>query len=197
MGYLSIPLNDEARKILTIIMPFGAFECLTLPMGVMLVLDLFQAQMVHLFAEMGEWWPFPYVDYILHFKGSSFEEHMTILDEILWLIGKSGIQVSTRKSQFCQESVEYLRFQLHRTGYPPLPLWISVIVHINQPTNLKQIQKSWGMALWKSSVEHTSILLASNTSLHTTREVNRSYIDQLLNFIHKFWEDILCSFYRF
>ncbi len=53
MGYTSIPLNDEARKILTIIMPFGAYECLTLPMGVMPASDLFQARMVHLFAEMG------------------------------------------------------------------------------------------------------------------------------------------------
>ena len=83
MGYPSIPLNDEARKILTIIMPFGAYECLTLPMGVMPASDLFQARMGHLFAEMGEWRPFPYIDDILHFKGSSFDEHMSILDEIL------------------------------------------------------------------------------------------------------------------
>jgi hypothetical protein len=49
MGYPSIPLNNEARKILTIVMPFGAYECLTLPMGVMPALDLFQARMVHIF----------------------------------------------------------------------------------------------------------------------------------------------------
>jgi hypothetical protein len=27
MGYLSIPLNDATREILTIVMPFGAYEC--------------------------------------------------------------------------------------------------------------------------------------------------------------------------
>jgi hypothetical protein len=47
MGYPSIPLNDESKKILTIVMPFGAFEYLTLPMGVMPASDLFQARMVH------------------------------------------------------------------------------------------------------------------------------------------------------
>jgi hypothetical protein len=118
---------------------------LTLPMGVMPASDLFQARMVHLFAEMGERQPFPYIDDILHFKGSSFDKHMTILDKILRLIGKSGMQVSTKKSRFCHESVEYLGFQLHRTGYTPLPSRVSAIVRINQPTNLKQIRAFLGM----------------------------------------------------
>jgi hypothetical protein len=54
MGYPSIPLNKEARKILIIIMPFGAYECLTLPMGVMPALELFQSRMVHMFADMNK-----------------------------------------------------------------------------------------------------------------------------------------------
>ena len=68
MGYPSIPLNDDARKILTILMPFGAYECLTLPMGVMPASDLFQARMVHIFADKNNKRPFPYIDDILHFK---------------------------------------------------------------------------------------------------------------------------------
>ncbi len=62
MGYPSIPPNNKARKILTIVMPFGAYECLTLPMGVMPATDLFEARMVHIFAEMNERRPFPYID---------------------------------------------------------------------------------------------------------------------------------------
>jgi hypothetical protein len=121
MGYPSIPLNDKARKILPIIMPFGAFECLTLPMGVMQASDLFQSRMVHMFAGMNERRPFPYIDNVLHFKGATFEEHISILDEILALIGNTGMQVCADKSCFCQESMEYLGFQLHRTCYTPLP----------------------------------------------------------------------------
>jgi hypothetical protein len=70
------------QKILTLMMPFGAFECLTLPMGVMPASDLFQARMVHTFAEMGDQCSFPYIDNILHFKGSTFDEHIEILDTI-------------------------------------------------------------------------------------------------------------------
>ena len=69
-------------------MPFVAFECLTLPMGVMPASDLFQSRMVHMFAGMNEWRPFPYINNDLHFKGTTFEEHISILDEILTLIGE-------------------------------------------------------------------------------------------------------------
>ena len=42
--YLSIPLDDAARKLLTIVFPFGYFECLVLPQGVKPATDIFQAR---------------------------------------------------------------------------------------------------------------------------------------------------------
>ncbi len=144
MGYLSIPLNTATRNILTIIMPFGAYECLMLPMGVMPATDIFQARMVHVFADMGEQHPFPYVDDILHFKGNTFEEHLEILNEILQLLAKCGLQVSD-KSRFCQASVEFLGFQLDRTGYRPLPSRVDAILRIKPPSNLKQVRGFLGV----------------------------------------------------
>ena len=61
MGYLSIPLNDAARKLLTIIFPFGYFECLVLPQGVNPAADTFQARMVGIFASMQMNRPCPYL----------------------------------------------------------------------------------------------------------------------------------------
>jgi hypothetical protein len=78
MGYPSILLDKEAQSILTIITPFGAYQCLTLPMEVMSALDIFQARMVDLFASMGKNRPYPYIDDILHFKGDMFEEHLRL-----------------------------------------------------------------------------------------------------------------------
>jgi len=106
MGHPSIPLDEETRSILTIITPFGAYECLTLPMGVMPASDIFQARMVDLFANMGKNRPYPYIDDILHFKGDTFEEHILILGQILQLFESIGMQVSAEKSRFCQTSLE-------------------------------------------------------------------------------------------
>ena len=69
MGYLSIALTEPSKKILTIVMPFGFFECCVLPMGVSPATDKFQARMVGLFASMSkETRPDPYIDDILHAK---------------------------------------------------------------------------------------------------------------------------------
>jgi hypothetical protein len=145
MGYQLIPLNDKARKILTIVMLFGAYECLTLVMGVMPALDLFQARMVHIFVGMDERRPFPYINDILNFKGDMFEQHLSILEEILGLIGKNGLQVSAEKSRICQEFFEYLGFQLNWTGYEPLPSQVSTILCINPPKDVRGVRGFLGV----------------------------------------------------
>ena len=118
MGYLLIPLNDHAQEILTIIMPFRAYKCLVLPMGVMTATDLFQSPMVHLFADMEEPHPHPHINDILHFKGMMFDEHLVILDKMLKLLAGAGVQVSADKSRFCQTSVEFLGFLIAQaTGH--------------------------------------------------------------------------------
>lgn len=144
MGYLSIPLNENTRQILTIIMPFGAYECLMLPMGVMPATDIFQARMVHLFADMDERKPHPYIDDIIHFKGNTFEEHLEILNEILQLLAKAGMQVNA-KSKFCQTTVKFLGFELSRTGYKPLKSRVDAILRLLPPTNLKQVRGFLGV----------------------------------------------------
>jgi hypothetical protein len=145
MGYPSIPLDEEARSILTIITPFGAYKCLTLPMGVMPASDIFQAQMVDLFANMGKNRPYPYIDDILHFKGDTFKEHIEILCKILKLLTKMGMQISVEKSRFCQASLEYLGFELNRTGYRPLPSQrVDAILRIQSPKNVKEVRRFLG-----------------------------------------------------
>ena len=45
MGYLSMPLDELSKMILTIIMPFGLFECQVFPQGIKPATDIFQGQM--------------------------------------------------------------------------------------------------------------------------------------------------------
>jgi hypothetical protein len=98
-----------------------------------------------MFADMNKRRPFPYINNDLHFKGTTFDEHIAILAEILQPIGKSGLQVSAKKSPFCQEFIKYLGFKFNRTGYQPLPLHVSAILRINPPENIKKIHAFHGM----------------------------------------------------
>ena len=52
MGYLSIPLKAETRKLLNVIMPFGVFKYPVLPMGIKPATDIFPSRMVSIFSLM-------------------------------------------------------------------------------------------------------------------------------------------------
>lgn len=77
MGYMSMPLTDFARKLLTIVIPFGFYECCVLPIGVSPATDKFQARTIGPFAPMAKpKRPDPYIDDILHTNGKNFGEHL-------------------------------------------------------------------------------------------------------------------------
>ena len=94
MGYLSILRTTETQKLLTIITPFGFFECCVLPMGIKLATDIFQSRMVGIFLSMQTNKPNPYINDIFLDNGHDFESHLTILDEIFQWLKDAGMQVN-------------------------------------------------------------------------------------------------------
>ena len=82
MGYLLIPLTAKTKELLTIVTQFGFFECCVLPMGIRPATDIFQSIMVGIFMSMEADKPNPYLDGIFHGKGSDFDSHLSILNEI-------------------------------------------------------------------------------------------------------------------
>ena len=80
MGYLSILLTKEAKKLLTISTPFRYYNCEELTMGVIPAADIFQTWMVGSSQPMR---PDLYINIILHDKGESPREHPIGLDDIL------------------------------------------------------------------------------------------------------------------
>ena len=100
MGYLSIPLNEPARKLLAIVFPFGYFECLVLPQGVKPAKDIFQVRMVGIFASMHMNRPCPYLDDIFHYKRETFDEYQQILDKIFERLSAAGVHHGDRSRPF-------------------------------------------------------------------------------------------------
>ncbi len=52
MGYYSLPLSEQAKKLYIISLPWGLYQCNMLPMGMKPVADIFQQQMGALFFNM-------------------------------------------------------------------------------------------------------------------------------------------------
>ena len=136
MGYLSILLNEAARKLLTIVFTFGYFKCLALPQGVKPAMDIFQARMVGIFASIQMNRPCPYLDDIFHYEGEMFDECLQILDEIFERLSVAGMQVNPEKSHIMAIEVELLGFILTRIGAKPTPKQIEAILKLAPSKNV-------------------------------------------------------------
>lgn len=82
MGYLSIPLCAELRRILMIVTHFRFFKSCIFPMGIKSASDIFQSCMVGVFHPMKKGRLKSYIDDIFHGNGNAFNEHLMILNEI-------------------------------------------------------------------------------------------------------------------
>lgn len=72
-GYYQMPLDDESRKLATIVLPFGKYEYTVLPMGIKVAGDIFQQRMNDLLGHL----PYVrcYLDDVLIVTKGTWDEH--------------------------------------------------------------------------------------------------------------------------
>ncbi len=78
MGYYNIKLSDDAKKICTIVTPFGKYEYNRLPIGVSIAPDIFQDRICQLFEDIESVRKF--IDDLLVVTKGSYEDHLRELD---------------------------------------------------------------------------------------------------------------------
>ena len=81
MGYYTIRLDPDAQKICTIILPWGKYSYLRLPMGVAGSLDIFQEKMSGLMEDLVN--VRTYLDDLLIITKSNFDKHLTQVGTVL------------------------------------------------------------------------------------------------------------------
>ena len=80
MGNYTIRLDPDASKICTIILPWGKFSYLRLPMGVTCSPNIFQAKMSGLMGTLE--FMRTYIDYLLCITKSSLDDHLSKLKRV-------------------------------------------------------------------------------------------------------------------
>ena len=96
MGYYHIKLNPDARKLCTIVLPFGKFEYQRLPMGLFNSSDIFQEKMSNLMLELE--YVRAYIDDLLVTTKGSFADHLVKLEAVLAKLEEAGLKVNATKS---------------------------------------------------------------------------------------------------
>jgi hypothetical protein len=86
-----------------------------------------------------------YLDGLLHVSKGSWEAHLTTLKELINHIQAAGLKVNAKKSFFGMAELEYLGYNISRTGIVPIPKKVQGIQAIQPPKRRKQLRRFIGM----------------------------------------------------
>jgi hypothetical protein len=141
-GFHHIPVYAEAVCKTAIITPFGLYEFLRMPFGLMNAGQAFQRLMDGVLRAVD--FVVVCLDDIL-VASSSAKEHSDHLRQVLPLLSDNGFVVNTRKSLFGQSELHYLGHLVSAAGITPLPSWVEVIANVLVPTTKVELQRFLGM----------------------------------------------------
>ena len=114
MGYYHIELTPNSSRLCTIVLPWGKYEYLRLPMGLCNAPDLFQERMSLLME--GLEFARAYIDDLLVISNGTFDTHLDHLEQVLTRLSEAGLKVNISKCKFCQPELEYLGYMISRNG---------------------------------------------------------------------------------
>jgi len=164
MGYYHIRLDPDAQKICTLILPWGKYEYLRLPMGLAGSPDIFQERMSELMADLE--YARAYLDDLLCLTSGTFEDHLDKLEVILQRLQDAGLKVNAEKSKFAMQEIEYLGFLINRSGIKPLDQKVQAILNLDRPKNLKELRRVLGIVQYYRDLwEKRSHILAPLSDL--------------------------------
>ena len=143
MGYYHIELTPNSSRLCTIVLPWGKYEYLRLPMGLCNAPDIFQEKMSELMA--GLEFARAYIDDLLVVTQGGFDTHMDHLEQVLTKIAEAGLKINAAKSFFCCDELEYLGYLINKEGVRPTLKKVEAIRQIAPPKTRKQLRRFIGM----------------------------------------------------
>ena len=164
MGYYHLLLTPNASRLCTVVLPWGKYEYLRLPMGLCNSPDIFQEKMGELMAGLD--FARAYLDDLLIISRGSFEEHLEQLEQALTRLAEAGLKINASKSSLCREELEYLGYWITRKGIRPVTKKVHAILRLKTSTKRKELRKFIGMVNYYRDIwPQRSHILAPLTAL--------------------------------
>ncbi len=143
MGYYHLELDDDAKELCTIVLPFGKFEYQRTPMGLCNSPDIFQEKMNELFQGLD--FVRAYIDDLLCITKGDLDDHLGKLDGILTRLGEAGLKINDKKSFFASGALEYLGYWITRDGIQPMKDKVQAIMNLDEPKTRKELRSFIGI----------------------------------------------------
>ena len=168
MGYYHIELTPNASRLCTVVLPWGKYEYLRLPMGLCNSPDIFQEKMSDLM--QGLEFARAYLDDLLVISKNSFEEHLAHLEKVFTRLQEAGLKVNVTKSHFCTDELEYLGYIINHKRIQPSMKKVEGMLNIAIPKTRKELRWFIGMInYYRDMWPKRSLLLAPLSSLTSSK----------------------------
>ena len=118
-------LTPFASKLCTVVLPWGKYEYLRLPMGLCNSPNIFQEKMSKLMVGLD--FAQAYLDNLLLITKGNFDKHLVQLKTALTRLSEAGLKINASKSSFCQTELEYLGYWITRNGIKPITKKVEAI----------------------------------------------------------------------
>ena len=132
-AYQQLLLEEDSKKYVVINTLRGLFRYTRLPFGISSAPGIFQRVIESVLQGIER--VVVYLDDIL-ITGSSEEEHLKTLDEVLDRLDRAGLRVKRNKCEILKRSVSYLGHRIDTDGLHPLPDRIQAIKEAPTPNSV-------------------------------------------------------------
>lgn len=141
-GFWQVELDENSSHLCSFSTPFGVYEFLRLPFGVMSAPEHFQSENVENFGDI-ENLTIYFDDFLI--AAETEEEHDIAVKKLMERAKKLNIKFNPEKVQYRLPEVEYFGHKFSALGISPLDDRILAIKSLKNPTNKKTLQKFLGV----------------------------------------------------
>ena len=167
-GYHHIPLDRSSIPKTEFSLPFGKYEYVKVPFGLVQASAYFQELMTGILKDF----PFAiaYLDDIIIFSKTP-QEHLSHICMVFEKLKSANLSMKKSKCSFFSKEIQYLDHILSATGIQPLPSTTHAIQKMNPPTTPKQVRAFLGLVGYYRKFMRGFTKIAKPLTLLTRQQV--------------------------
>lgn len=144
-AYWSMPLAEQDKEKTAFAVPRGKYEFNVTPFGLCNAGASYQRLIDMSLSGLPSDRTLAYMDDIVVFS-KSFEDHLYSLEQIFQRLSSSGISLKLSKCVFACEKVDFLGFELSKSGIKPQSRLTTAINQFQRPTTQKELKGFLGLS---------------------------------------------------